>query len=238
MGDWGCGKTSIINLTFNELKKDKPNWIFVEFNPWYFSNQENLILQFFKLLLDKLNSKHKINKSIKKSLKNLAKSLTISLNLKIITISSNIDKFLDNNKFKEVTSLKEELNESFSKLDYKIIISIDNIDRLTDDEIKQTFLLVKSLADFPNVIYILSFDRNVVVDSLQKLQNYDADKYLEKIIQVPIFVPEITQTRMNLLIRNKFSPIYQEFNGNEFTVKSEFNEIYRIILPFLKIFVI
>jgi predicted KAP-like P-loop ATPase len=47
-GVWGSGKTSFINLALNELKDD-PNLIFVNFNPWNFSGQNELITYFFSV---------------------------------------------------------------------------------------------------------------------------------------------------------------------------------------------
>ncbi|MBR3140831.1 MAG: hypothetical protein IKF11_08210 [Methanobrevibacter sp.] len=44
MGEWGCGKSSIMNLIFNEIEKEKKDWIYIKFDPWYFSNQDNLML--------------------------------------------------------------------------------------------------------------------------------------------------------------------------------------------------
>ncbi len=124
----------------------------------------------------------------------------ISLNLKDLSYKEN---------YETVNSIKEDLIKLFADLDYKIIISIDDIDRLTNDEIKQIFLLVKSLANFPNVIYILSFEDFVVKEALFS-ESYSGDSYLEKIIQIPIFVPEVTQTKMNNLIIKRFKEIFAD----------------------------
>lgn len=67
-GSWGSGKTSIINLTLNYIKKTQPhgNYIIVHFNPWFFSNQKNLFLQFFKQIINVLKNKEKEKESIVK----------------------------------------------------------------------------------------------------------------------------------------------------------------------------
>lgn len=57
MGSWGSGKSSLINLTENYLKEK--NIIVIRFNPWFFSNQKNLYLQFFKLIISTLKTKEK-----------------------------------------------------------------------------------------------------------------------------------------------------------------------------------
>ena len=48
-GKWGSGKTSLINMTLEEIKsisaQNKP--FVIKFNPWNFSDQNQLIQQFF-----------------------------------------------------------------------------------------------------------------------------------------------------------------------------------------------
>lgn len=234
MGEWGSGKTSILNLTFSEIKKEKDNWIFIDFNPWYFSNQDNLILQFFNRLLNELKFSDNFTKKAKDILFKFMKGISINVNLKFLSSNLDLDKVLKQEEFEKFNSFKEDLFDIFSNLDYKIIISIDNIDRLTDDEIQQIFLLVKSLADFPNVIYILSFDQNIVIKTLNKLQLYSGEDYIKKIIQIEILVPEITQSRKNSLIFNRIYPIYEKFSNDSLIQLDDFNDIYWMIIPFIK----
>ena len=234
MGEWGCGKTSILNLTFSEIKKEKENWICIDFNPWYFTNQDNLTLQFFNRLLNELKFSDNLTKKAKDTLFKFMKGISFSATLKFLSANLDLDKVLKQEEFEKFNSLKQDLIDIFSNLDYKIIISIDNIDRLTDEEIQQIFLLVKSLADFPNVIYILSFDQNVVFKTLNKLQVYSGDDYLKKIIQIEISVPEITQSRKNALIYSRIYPIYEKFSKDSQILLDGFDDIYWMIVPFIK----
>jgi len=70
-----------------------------------------------------------------------------------------------------------------------LIITIDDIDRLSNKEIIAVFQLVKSLADFPYTTYLLAFDYKIVTRALGKVQKCDGAKYLEKIVQVPFSIP-------------------------------------------------
>ena len=126
-------------------------------------------------------------------------------------------------------SIKNRLIELFYDLNFKIVVSIDDIDRLADNEIQQIFSLVKILADFPNIIYILSFDKNVALRALNNLQVYSPEKFLEKIIQIPILVPEITKTRLDLVVKDQLEPIFEESNKVE---EDKFSKIFSIIRPF------
>ena len=67
---------------------------------------------------------------------------------------------------------------------------IDDIDRLNHVEIRQVFQLVKKLADFKNTVYLLAFDKDVVLDGFEaKCKQAPGEQYLEKIITVPFDVP-------------------------------------------------
>ena len=52
-GVWGAGKTSFVNLILKELKSDQ-NLVFINFNPWNFSGQNELITDFFSSLIVKI----------------------------------------------------------------------------------------------------------------------------------------------------------------------------------------
>ena len=76
------------------------------------------------------------------------------------------------------------------------MIVIDDIDRLSNDQIRQVFQLVTSVARFPNTVYLLSFDRDVVVKALEKVQEGNGNTYLEKVIQVPLNLPDVSSGKI------------------------------------------
>lgn len=68
----------------------------------------------------------------------------------------------------------------------KLVVVIDNIDRLYPIQIKKIFDLVKGIGDLPNIIYILAFDKQLVSKALNKEDIEEASKYLDKFIQYPV----------------------------------------------------
>ena len=96
------------------------------------------------------------------------------------------------NNFGQMLGQESDLNEEKEALEkalidahQKIIVIIDGIDRLTNTQIRDVFQLVKQVADFPNIIYILSMDKDVVVHAQEGVNGYDGNKYLEKTIHTP-----------------------------------------------------
>ena len=59
----------------------------------------------------------------------------------------------DNGK-KTIGEVKEDLKEILINRQKKLLIIIDDIDRLTKKEIKEIFKLTRINADFPNTIYL------------------------------------------------------------------------------------
>ena len=101
-----------------------------------------------------------------------------------------------------------------------ILVIIDDIDRLTSAEIRQIFRVVKAVADFPNVTYLMAFDKHVVTRSLDELQGGFGEDYLEKIVQVPFDLPLVDR----LSIRSFF---FERLNSVLAGVESkDFDEVY------------
>jgi predicted KAP-like P-loop ATPase len=235
MGAWGTGKTSLLNITLDDLAEQTQNLekekqpSIIRFNPWNFSDQNQLINQFFRELSSTLGrADHAGNaKAAGQQLKNYAKFFTP---LRLIPALGEYAKLvqdvadgvgdaalsLADIKQQDLKGHREGLDQFLEKLQQKIIVVIDDIDRLTSTEIRQIFQLVKSLADFPNTLYLLSFDKTVVLKALEDVQAGNGEAYLEKIIQVSFDLPEITKHDVDKLLFHKLDEIISEVPELEF----------------------
>ena len=115
-------------------------------------------------------------------------------------------------QFTTLQAQKESLQNKLRDYKKKIIVIIDDLDRLSSDEIIAVFQLVKSLADFPYMIYLLSFDRDVVVKALADVQKGDGQAYLEKIIQMPFEMPRVNEQDIEAVFWKRFRQIVPEQN--------------------------
>ncbi|MEM5345210.1 KAP family P-loop NTPase fold protein [Paraburkholderia azotifigens] len=79
---------------------------------------------------------------------------------------------------------KKAVIKALGKLDRSIVVIVDDLDRLTPDEIKAVFRTIKAVADFPRVAYLLAYDRNVISESLGGGPIAGGEAYIEKIVQV------------------------------------------------------
>src|SRR5262249_46849912 len=83
---------------------------------------------------------------------------------------------------------------------------IDDIDRLTAEEIRLMFRLIKTVADFPNIIYLLAFDKGVVLSALGSEQASSED-YLAKIIQISFELPLPGQDALRTMLEQRLREI-------------------------------
>ncbi|WP_251555102.1 KAP family P-loop NTPase fold protein [Neobacillus muris] len=196
-GQWGSGKTSVLNLIRKSLKDE----IVFHFNPWFFENEKELIRQFFIQFGKAVRQEDGTEQSIllEKLLRVYGEKVaSLKVNLGITSLSINqITSFFAGNSFSkdtDIMDLRDSIIELLQKKGRGITVFIDDNDRLNRNETQTVFKLVKLIADFPYTAYILAFDDRLVAKSLAILyednaSHHKGDSFLEKIIQVPLHMP-------------------------------------------------
>lgn len=244
-GDWGTGKTSILNMTIEEIeiirkkskiKKNIP--IIVKFEPWNISDDSNLIVQFFKLLHEELNIRN--NNKIYKHLGEIIVDYSSTIEMaeavpvfggyaKFIGIFGKfLGRLLGNNSEKSISNVKNKLEKELSKLEHKILIVIDDIDRLSNAQIRMIFQLVSSIASLPNMVYLMAMDKGVVVRALEEVQNCNGELYLEKIIQIPFEIPKLNHRKVLEIFVEKLEQIITDKKVNIYIEDERWSKIYNL----------
>lgn len=236
-GSWGLGKSTLLNFTLHylEQKPESEQLVIVRFNPWWFSGQEDLTRRFFEQLQADLSKK------VLSKWRALIEQITIygeavseipillSIRhtellpkwLKVIVQTAKASR-----QPKDVYKLKEDIDKILKKQQKRIVIVIDDIDRLTAEEIRQLFRVIKAVANFPNIVYLLLFDKEVVVKALTETQGIPGEAYLEKIVQVPFELPLPDKLSLRRLLDEQLSSILAD------TPEQLFDKTYWIKLYF------
>lgn len=246
-GKWGSGKTSVINMTMNEIKnmgEDSENEpLIVTFSPWNYSDKDNLTRLFFHRLITRIEGQD--NQSEKKELgKKLKKYVNILDGLALVPVFGNalaavLKGFARDwvNKLLEVPDLdkaKEDLETILKESNQKIIVMIDDIDRLTNSQIRDIFHLVKQVGNLPNIVYILSMDREIVCRALKEIHNIDGNEYLEKIIQVPFEIPQISKSKVHEYLLNQLNQIINERSNDTIIDGSYWGKVFiNCVTPYI-----
>jgi predicted KAP-like P-loop ATPase len=108
---------------------------------------------------------------------------------------------------KSLSEVKNELADDLKKLKTPILVILDDLDRLTPQEILEVFQLIKANGDFPNVIYLILCDRTIVEGSITKALNVPGRDYLEKIVQVAFDVPMIDIARVRHVLFSRLDSL-------------------------------
>ena len=226
-GEWGSGKTSLSNFIIEKIEEieeiEEKNIVsneilhkkifVIKFSPWMITDLNNLIKYFFSELMKTIL---KINKKLKKQqviddFKKFVQLITPD-KFTIGGAEYSIDKFF--NSEESIFKSKVKIANYLKDLESKILIVVDDIDRLTDSETEIFFRLIKGIADFDNLIYLLLFDKVIVSNSLKTFKNEDGEKYLDKIIQYSISIPKTSSNILKNQLISKISEIYKPEENN------------------------
>jgi predicted KAP-like P-loop ATPase len=212
-GPWGSGKTTLLNFLFHYFQQntaeDQP--IIVPFNPWWFSGHEKLAKHFFDQFQVSLAASEIVMDDLAARIADFAamvSELPATIHIPYVSIG-NIAVELTPLKptIKNVVKLKMEIAEELRKQTRRIFVAVDDVDRLNPEEIRQLFGLIKSIADFPNIVYLLTFDKRVVIEALRESQRISGENYLEKIVQSSFELPLPDQSSLYHLLLERLEII-------------------------------
>ncbi len=203
LAPWGAGKTSFLNLARYYFKTLGIH-VF-QFNPWQFGTTEHIARRFFEELSADIGHHD--------SLRVLGKAIR-QYGDKVSTLVTETSKWLGTPKVGEfiaavlqlskqntsVENLRQKVEKILEKQKPPIVVMLDDIDRLSANEIWNVLKLVRLTANFPNMTYILAFDQIEVERTLDK-QDFSGRDYLTKIIQIPYDLPIIPRHVISKEIR-------------------------------------
>ena len=200
LGPWGSGKTSFVNLASNYF--EKAGVLVLDFNPWMFSGAEQLVEWFFVEISAQLKLRAGLA-DIGNLLEDYGETFSGLGWLPLVgpwiergrSATKILAKLLQRKK-EGVTARRAKVQQALAVLDKPIVVVLDDIDRLTTAEIRNIFKLVRLTANFPNIIYIVAFDRIRVEDALAE-QGIPGRDYLEKILQIGVDLPAIPTQVLN-----------------------------------------
>jgi type II secretory pathway predicted ATPase ExeA len=209
IGAWGSGKTSILKMLEAELVEDDVTAV-VHFNPWLFSGTEQLVEHFFTELSGQLESSAARNvKRVAKALRGYGAVVSTLRYLPMVgefarvsgEIATSAGTALAGDEKTTARFRAEQLREQLQALERPVVILVDDLDRLRPEEIVDVVRLVRLVGDFPNLVYVLAFDRPVVEAALGESRT-DGRRYLEKIIHLSHDLPPIRSEDIAGMLRS------------------------------------
>ncbi|MCO5948561.1 KAP family P-loop NTPase fold protein [Mucilaginibacter flavidus] len=200
LGEYGSGKTSFINLIKTYLDPAKTE--ILDFNPWSAEGATNIQRDFFDQLSAKL---YELNPRIA--------NLIVDYSRKLSQTDSSFTKLvreagLAGSLFtkKTYTDDFERINQLLENSGKKIVITIDDLDRLYKDEVMEVLRLIRNTANFSNIFYLVAYERSYIDEAIKSVNANAAGSFLDKIIQLEIPLPKREKDDLLDLLETYLAP--------------------------------
>jgi GTP-binding protein EngB required for normal cell division len=181
-GAWGTGKSSFINMLLNQI--DTKESIKISFSPWNSVTSKDLIKDFFDTIQEALVPYH-----------NSLPYLIFKYSNKLLNIHENsVTKLIKNvvvvaTSPESINSIHTAINKILGEINKKLIIVIDDLDRLDKDEIIEVIRLIRNTANFRNTFFVVAYDRTYISKAIEKHNIHNTNLFLNKIFQIEITLP-------------------------------------------------
>lgn len=250
--EWGAGKSSLMNMIKDSLSNSfqidgsiRTIW----FNPWKYDKKEDLWNALIQTILYRIIEDNSSNDLTQKA-KKLAKSTTWMLLKKgISTLSSGLFSEKDIEKFKDALVKQDELHyrhinhfeDDFKEVvdlytnGGKLVVFIDDLDRCLPENAITVLESLKLFIGDAKCVFVLGMDHYVVEAGLNlrfgdKIKMSGRD-YVDKIIQVPFFLPPVPFERLKESLQVTKTADYSEIIWNviEFGLKGNPRKTKRFV---------
>lgn len=254
-GEWGSGKTSLMNRLYNDLCSESKEYIGININTWEYSmlsSPEETVIKIIGELVYTLSKEDpsassKVGKFMRGALgmvyrfgRELSKSAFPGAGMIVegVGVPNDLPGSSSDEKSITLSELKKTLTEAVKKTitDYSkkgVIVFVDDLDRLNPPLAVQILELLKNIFTLENCIFILAIDYEVVVKGLEpkfgKLTDSNEREFrsfFDKIIQVPFSLPVNNYRPMDFMLRSLVDVGYiTELNSKDPNVRKTFAAI-------------
>ena len=178
--EWGTGKTSFLL----DLKKAVEGKCYMmDFRPWHCQTPDQIVNEFFELFRKTIKC---VYSPLQKPIIRYAQLLS---EVDLPSYVRPIFKLLPDTSH-SIDEYKTRIEEGLKQLDKPVLVTIDDMDRLAADELFEVLRLIRNTAAFPNLIFIVCYDKSYVVKQISNMGIDDSDLYLEKIFPLELTLPK------------------------------------------------
>lgn len=202
---FGIGKTSFLCQMKKAIRggEYQNKIIYVEFRPWLCEKTETMITEFFSVLHQELNRHFILPTGMFSSY----------LSLLVEKVPDSYYSFMLKSLYKKktLTTEHDRIMTFLKQINRPIVISIDDVDRLHDDEVKLMLNLIRDTADFPNLFYIIAADKKNLCLSLERLGIEAPEVYMKKFINFECLFPA-NDAVLKKIFQEKLDSVLREYS--------------------------
>lgn len=197
-GDWGSGKSSFLEDIKKEIGEDCYQ---MKFEPWDCQGAEQIINEFFEQLRKTIKPTYSL---LQKPILRYARLLTDVELPSMFKLALNFFPSMTHS----ISDYKERIKSGLILLDKPIVVTIDDMDRLEANELFEVLRLIRNTADFPNIIYIVCYDKRYVIKQIKNKGIKEGDLYLEKIFPLELALPMVEDGELMEVLRRSLLDMY------------------------------
>lgn len=186
----------------------KNQLVVIKFSPWNCTDEQQMIKEYLKLLSNELEV------------------IESDISVKLLTYA----KIINDNKFtnmlcafatnQDISTLKQDITQKLKESNIKVVVVIDDFDRIRSSEIFNTLKVIGTIADFPNLVNIVAYDKQYICNNLKSYfessgEAIDAQKYLQKIIPCEFPLPKISHEKLFNIFIEEVGNIVKEAPHNK-----------------------
>ncbi|MBF1237526.1 MAG: KAP family NTPase [Lautropia mirabilis] len=212
-GEWGSGKTSILAMISSYIKDQDEKSIIINFNPWLIGDRDSLLRSFLNKLAKGIGKVNHVEdaKNAAKELKAYANVFDVikwvpgaepwaSIIKGVLSSTGKAVGAVAEHKSMDIESKKEDVESSLRTLNKRIVVIIDDVDRLFPEEVYEMIRIIKAVGDLPSITYVIAWDRSYVEEALDKSSVPMSRSYLDKIVQMRLPVPALSLSSKERLL--------------------------------------
>lgn len=215
VGPWGNGKSSVLNLIYKKINEKRINdTITINFQPYLNHNEDDIINEFFTSLSNELS---KYNGKLSDVLEEYSEKVTNLYDNKNVfgLIKDHVTNFNDST----AGELYKLINTMLTETNKKIIVFIDDLDRLNEKEILEILKLIRNTADFRNTIFLVAMDKQYVLRRLKESSKISNTSFIDKFFQLEIYLPEIDNSFLREYFISELSMSYLNDETSDFSFR-------------------
>lgn len=201
---WWEWKTSLLNLIDSKLDSEKDNFLHIRFDAWKFIFSDDMNKAFLSLVLSKVfQNKSLLKKITKINIGPMVKFVWKAWLSFLTWTDINFDELWWQSNWEDIRESFEDVIKKLQEekwLDYKIVISLDDLDRIPPVKAIEIIEIIKNFLDVPWVVFLLVVDKDIIKKWLSEKFNLDGidegkkedffDLYFDKVIQLSFRVPK------------------------------------------------
>lgn len=174
---YGAGKTTFMLNLKEQIKSDEA--YVIDFKPWLCPDSQQMATELINQFVE--------NKIPIKERQLIKYAQALANEGSWIGIAS---RFVLNSTSKSLSKQFEEIAKDMQSLKKPVVVLVDDVDRLSDDELIELLKLIRNTAAFPNVFYIVAADKGYLCTALANKGIKEPDLFLQKFFNFEITFPK------------------------------------------------